>query len=242
MLLREEAVPCVPLPARLERSARFDVGDVKAAPEQFDLSLGLVVPVTTSPGPGLAGSRHPGNNHDAAPLALNRVLDPIILVIGGPHLFDRQARLIHLEVVAVESMPGGLRSLPARRRNPCGFPRSAQACRQTQHAQTPGQICSRILLTLQFSFHWIVARYKRPLGIVLALALADGEINAAPEAWLAPKQANYGSKLRKGCLYQGASSNNIGRPHLFLRAAAAISFPALVLFPGLPFHRLFHRA
>ena len=59
---------------------------------------------------------------------------------------------------------------------------------------------------------------------------------------LAPKQANYRSKLRKGCLYQGSSSSNTGRPRLFSRAAAAISSPALVLFPALPFHRLFHRA
>jgi hypothetical protein len=112
------------------------VGDVKASPEQLDFRLGLVVPVTASPRPRLAGSRRLRNNHDASPLALDRVFDPVFLVVGGPHPCDRQARLIHQEVIAVESMPGGLGSLPTQGRDWRRFPCPANCCRQTQDAKT----------------------------------------------------------------------------------------------------------
>ena len=42
---RKPFIPGVPLPARLKRGARFDIGDVEAAPEQFDFSLGLGGPI-----------------------------------------------------------------------------------------------------------------------------------------------------------------------------------------------------
>jgi len=44
-------------------------------------------------------------------------------------------------------------------------------------------------------------------------------------AHLAPKQANYSSKMRKGFLLQGASSNNGSSADLFCPAAAPISTP-----------------
>ena len=132
-LFGKKSVPRVPLFAGLERRARLDIGDVKASPKQFDFRLGLVVPVTASPGPRLAGSRRMGNNHNTAPLALDLVFDPILLIIRGLLPFDCQARFIHQEVLAVESVPGGLRSFPTRGRNWRGFPRHGDRCRDTHH-------------------------------------------------------------------------------------------------------------
>ena len=155
MLLGEKRVPGIPLPARLERRARFDVSDVKPTPEQLDFRLRLVVPITATPGPGPARSCFPWNHHDAPPSALDLVLDPILLVSGGLHRLDRQAHFIHQEVVTVEPMPGRLRPSPTRSRNWCWFACSANLCRQTQHAQTQGQVYPPSPLTPQFSFHWI---------------------------------------------------------------------------------------
>ena len=72
MLLGEVRVPGVPRLAGVGR----DEGDVETPPEQLDLGLGLVVPVTASPGPRVAGRRRLRNDHDAPPLPLGGALTP----------------------------------------------------------------------------------------------------------------------------------------------------------------------
>ena len=93
-----------------------DEGDVKTPLEQFDLGLGLVVPVTASPGPRVAGRRLLRNDHDAPPLALHLALDPILFVRRRLDRLDGQGLLVHQEVVAVEPVPGGLLAREGRRR------------------------------------------------------------------------------------------------------------------------------
>ena len=118
VLFGEEGVPGVPLLARLQRGVGRDVGDVKTALEQFDFGLRLVVPVTASPGPRIAGGRLLRNDHDAPPLALRRVLDAELFSFRRLERLDGQGRLVHHEVVAVEA-----RARPSSRpRRPWGLP------------------------------------------------------------------------------------------------------------------------
>src|SRR5438093_7765697 len=75
MLLGEERVPGIPFLARPQGGVGGDVGDVKSAPEQFDLGLRLMIPITTPPGPRLAWRGLLRDDHDASPLALRRISD-----------------------------------------------------------------------------------------------------------------------------------------------------------------------
>ena len=108
VLLGEVGVPGVPLLAGVGR----DEGNVEAPPEQLDLGLGLVVPVTASPEPGIAGRRLLRDDDDATPLALLRGLDPVAFGLGPLEGGDGQAFFVHHEVVSVEAVvPGGLLAL-----------------------------------------------------------------------------------------------------------------------------------
>src|ERR1035437_7810169 len=95
-------------------AAEFLVSLLNHSLEQFDLSLGLMVPVTATPRPGVAERHRFLNNHHAPSLALHPVLDPIFFVVSRLDGLDGQALLVHLEVVAVESMPGRLPAFEGR--------------------------------------------------------------------------------------------------------------------------------
>lgn len=97
VLLREEGVPGVPLLARIAAGER----DVEAALEQFDLGLGLVVPVTTPPRPRVAFRALFRNHHDAAPLSLH-------LIRSGLGCLDAQLLVVEEKIVTVEAVPGSL--------------------------------------------------------------------------------------------------------------------------------------
>ena len=84
---------------------------MKAAPEQLDLGLGLVVPVAAAPGPGVARGRLFGNDDDTALLSLRRVLDSNCSFCRAKRL-NLECRFIHEVVVAVKAIvPGRLLAL-----------------------------------------------------------------------------------------------------------------------------------
>ena len=66
---------------QLIATKKIDVADVKAAPQQLDFRLRLVVPVTPLPRPRIAGRGLPRYDHDATPLAWCRRLDAVAFVM-----------------------------------------------------------------------------------------------------------------------------------------------------------------
>jgi hypothetical protein len=69
MFLGEPRVKCIPLFAWIRRGER----DVKAAPEQFNLCLRFVIPITALPRPGVAGSGLLRQYHNTPPLPFRRI-------------------------------------------------------------------------------------------------------------------------------------------------------------------------
>src|SRR5579872_1479915 len=95
MLFRQKPVPRVPLLAW----TAHDIGDVITPPEQFNLGLGLVIPVTASPGPRIAGRRGFWGNHNAANLALCCRIRSEMLSLRRLERCDRQGLIVHDKVV-----------------------------------------------------------------------------------------------------------------------------------------------
>jgi len=84
----------------------------RGAREFVDFGLGLVIPVNAAPGPGVAGSRLFGHNHDTTQLSWGRVSKTAGLF--ACRRLERRDRLvlhIHHEVVTVESVPVDLVAL-----------------------------------------------------------------------------------------------------------------------------------
>src|SRR6266516_2596947 len=68
-----------------------------------------MIPITTPPGPRLAGRRLLRGDHDAPPLALRRISDAELFTFRSLERFNGQSLLIHHEVKAIEPVvPGGL--------------------------------------------------------------------------------------------------------------------------------------
>ncbi len=111
----EKLIPGVPLLAGLERGVGGDIGDVKTAPQQFDLGLRLMVPVATLPGPGVSGRGGFRDDDDAAPLAFSGIADAEALAVGRFERRDRQSLFVHHEIVPIKAvMPGGLLAFERR--------------------------------------------------------------------------------------------------------------------------------
>ena len=122
VFLGEIGVPGVPRLVWFQGRVGRDIGDVEAASEQLDLGLRLMVPVAAAPGPRVARGGLLGNDDDAAPLSLRRVLDPEFLVAPALERLDVKRLFVHQVVVAVEAVvPGTLHAFE-------GLPSSASAC------------------------------------------------------------------------------------------------------------------
>jgi len=88
---------------------------VKTALEQFNLSLWLVIKITASPGPRLTRGCLLRYHHDAAQLALHLAIDPGAFLRGSLERLDRQCRIVHQKVEAIEPVPGSLFASETRR-------------------------------------------------------------------------------------------------------------------------------
>ena len=155
MLLREVCVPGIPRLAGVGR----DEGDVKTPPEQFDLGLGLVVPVTASPGPRVAGGRCLRDDHDAPPLSLDLTFDPVLFVRRRLDRLERERLLVHQEVVAIEPMPGCLLA----REGVSMPPRAAAPC--VEHPQNRGRGGSSAQTEMAGRFRSVVMSMLLQLGL-----------------------------------------------------------------------------
>src|SRR5262249_8260375 len=112
MLFCEKRVPGIPV----LHVIGLNEADVKATLEQLDLSLWLVVEVAASPGPRLARSHPLRNDHDTAQLPLHLAPDTGSFVAGSLDWLDRQCRIVHQEVEAVEPVPRRLLASETRGR------------------------------------------------------------------------------------------------------------------------------
>src|SRR5262245_50626193 len=102
MLSSEERIPRVPLPARLQRRVRGDIRDVKTAAQQLHFGLGLMIPITTLPGPWVPRRGLLRRDDDTAPRAPGWIAHGEFFAVRRLERFDDERLLIHHVVVALE--------------------------------------------------------------------------------------------------------------------------------------------
>src|SRR6266702_3083354 len=79
---------------------------MKTTFKQFNFGLRLVIPITTSPGPRIAGRSRFGNHDDTPPLTMNLMADPIFFVVLRLDGLDGQGLLVDQKVAAIKAVPG----------------------------------------------------------------------------------------------------------------------------------------
>ena len=105
MFLGEKIIPCIPLFTRFHILVGRNVSDMKTPVEQLNFGLGLVIPVTASPWPWVAGCSYFRNYHDAPSLPIRRVPDSTSFIFRWFKRDDCQCFGIHYKIIAVETMP-----------------------------------------------------------------------------------------------------------------------------------------
>src|SRR5664279_161597 len=109
---------------------------MKAATQQLNLGLRLVVPVTAAPGPRSSGGGLLWRDHDAPPLSARRASNAGSFPLGRLEGCEAKVGTVHHEVVAVEPTPGGPLTLERDFRGFGGAQRCDSGCECGKQSQT----------------------------------------------------------------------------------------------------------